>query len=295
MLEFRDIDISDKQWIKNLLEKSNFRGCEYSFANNMAWKRLSNSKICRYKDFYISRSDNDNGGYSFTFPAGEGDYKEVLSEMKRYSELNGFPLQIWNTSTQTEDFIRDDLGFNIKTFKTEGSYDYVYLTDELISLKGKKFHQKRNHLKKSELYNWEYSPVTEKNFDECIIFCTENYNSKEAWENYSSIAEQYAIHTYFTYFNELDLSGGIIKADGKIIALAIGEKLNSDTFCTHIEKADIAYQGIYPLINNCFTKNSAKDFKYINREEDLDIEGLRKAKRSYNPVFMIEKNTTEFL
>lgn len=295
MLEFRDIDISDKEWINSILKKSDFRGCEYSFANNMAWKRLSNSKICRFKDFYICRSDDGDGGYSFTFPAGDGDFKEVLTEMKKYSENSGHTLKLWNVSPEKAAFIENELGFKIRTFITEDSYDYVYLTDELINLKGRKFHQKRNHLKKADEYNWQYMAVTEKDFDECIIFCTQNYNSKQSNNNYSSVAEQYALDTYFRYFNELGLCGGMIKSDGRIIALSIGEKLNSDTFCTHIEKADTSYPGIYPLINNRFTAASAADFRYINREEDMGIEGLRKAKRSYNPVFMIEKNTVEFI
>lgn len=295
MLEFHDIDISDKEWINSILQKSDFRGCEYSFANNMAWKRLSNSKICRFRDFYICRSDNDNGGYSFTFPAGDGDFREVLMQMKKYSENSGHTLKLWNVSPETAAFIENELGFEIRTFITEDSYDYVYLTDELINLKGRKFHQKRNHLKKADAYKWEYAPITEKDFDECIIFCTENYNSKQDNHSYSSVAEQYAIHTYFRYFNEMGLCGGMIKSDGRIIALSIGEKLSSDTFCTHIEKADTSYAGIYPLINNRFTAASASGFRYINREEDMGIDGLKKAKRSYNPVFMIEKNTVEFI
>ncbi len=292
MLEFRSIEISDKDWINRLLQKSDFRGCEYSFSNNMAWKRLSNSTICRYKDFYICGSKLENGGMSFTFPAGQGDYKGVLSEMKRYSESNNYPLNLWNVSPSKAEFIKD-LGFEIKIEETPESYDYIYLTDELISLRGKKFHSKRNHLKKTSAYDWEYKKVTEKDFDDCIVFCTEKYNEKDI--DHSSIAEQFAIHTYFEHFNELGLSGGMIKSDGKIVALTIGEQLSSDTFCVHIEKADTDYQGIYVLINNCFAKDCAVDFKYINREEDLGIEGLRKAKRSYNPVFMVEKNTVEFL
>ena len=295
MLEFRDIDISDRSWINELLKISDFRGCEYSFANNMAWKRLSNSKICRYKDFYICRSDDEENGFSFTFPAGRGNYREVIEMLKDYSEKNGFLLKLWNVSPDTENFIKNELGFNIRTFQTPESYDYVYLSDDLINLKGRKFHSKRNHLKKSELYNWEYISINEKNFDECIVFCTGNYNSKNSENNHSAVAEQFAINTYFNYFNEMELSGGIIKADGKIIALSIGERLNSDTFCVHIEKADTNYEGIYPLINNCFVKNEACNIKYINREEDMGIEGLRKAKRSYNPVFMVEKNTVEFI
>lgn len=293
MLEFREINIFDKKQIKDILKKSDFRGCEYSFANNIAWVRLANSRICIYNNMYTSRSDYENGGYTFTFPAGNGDIRQFILEMKKYAESENSPLRFWNISPEQELQLRE-MGFHFKVTVTEDSHDYVYLSEELISLKGRKFHQKRNHLKKTELYNWEYSVIDEKNIDECIVFCTSNYNYNMENANHSAIAEQYAINTYFNHFDELELSGGIIKCDGKIIALSIGEQLNSDTFCVHIEKADTGYQASYPLINREFARNSASAFRYINREEDMGIEGLRKAKRSYNPVFMVEKNFVEF-
>ena len=99
---------------------------------------------------------------------------------------------------------------------------------------------------------------------------------------------------YFSYYSELGLTGGIIRIDGRIAALTIGERLNSDTFCVHIEKADTSYNGIYAAINNCFAKSAAADFRYINREEDMGIEGLRKSKLSYHPAFLVEKNIVTF-
>lgn len=92
MLEFKVIELSDKPWIDSLLKISDFRGCEYCFANNMAWRRMHDTRITRFKDFYISCSFD--GGIYFTFPAGGGDYAEVLGEMKRFAEANGSPLVI---------------------------------------------------------------------------------------------------------------------------------------------------------------------------------------------------------
>ena len=97
------------------------------------------------------------------------------------------------------------------------------------------------------------------------------------------------VEQILTYFKELELKGGVITIDGRVKAFTIGEQLNSDTFCVHIEKADASVDGLYRAINNEFLKYAADGFKYVNREEDLGIEGLRKSKRSYNPVFVLDK------
>ena len=108
------------------------------------------------------------------------------------------------------------------------------------------------------------------------------------------IAEQFALNAYFSYYNELALKGGLIRIGGKICALTIGERLNSCTFGVHIEKADRSYNGIYAAINNHFVLENTDGYKYINREEDLGIEGLRKSKLSYHPAFILEKYSVIF-
>ena len=95
-------------------------------------------------------------------------------------------------------------------------------------------------------------------------------------------------------YHELGLKGGILRVDGKIVAVSIGERLNSETFVVHIEKADTSYRGTYTAMCNEFVKHFATDVKYINREEDLGIEGLRKSKKSYNPVFLLQKDIITF-
>ncbi len=289
MLEFREINIGDKPWIDKLLKKSDFMGCEYSFANNMAWRRLSNSKISRYKDFYLIKAEDENL-CCFSFPAGTGNYNEIFKVMKECAENDGKPLAVTGVTTDKLDIFKDIYGENgFKAELSDGSSDYIYLVNELIELKGKKFHKKRNHLAKINNYDWEFHPLSEKFFDECIQFSAVSYNEKKGYDDFSSVAEQFAIHTYFSYFKEMELKGGVITIDGKVKAFTIGEPLNSNTFCVHIEKADPAVNGLYPAINNEFLKYAAVDFTYVNREEDLGIEGLRKAKRSYNPVFLLDK------
>lgn len=288
MLEFREISINDRSWINELLKKSDFMGCEYSFANNMAWRRMNDSTISRLDDFYIVKSEDKENVY-FTFPAGSGNYHELFRMLLEYSDYHNKRMVITGVTNYGLNIIHDIFGKTLNEKKIESNYDYIYLSEDLIHLKGKKFHKKRNHLAKINNYNWEFHPMTNNYFDECIAFSAVNYNNKNGYDNNSSVAEQFAIHTYFTYFEEMKLNGGVITIDGKVKAFTIGEQLNSNTLCVHIEKADPDINGLYPAINNEFVKYAANGLKYVNREEDLGIEGLRQAKRSYNPIFMIEK------
>lgn len=293
MLEFRDIEIKDKERITAALLASDFMGCEYSFANNMAWKRLSGSKISFCKNFYICCAfETDDGAPHFIFPAGNGDHRLVIGEMKRFSESMGKPLIISGVTEKTLGILSELFPEKFTAEYNRDSSDYIYLSSDLASLKGRKYHGKRNHF--SKLKDYVYTPIKEKDFDDCICFCTQSYNSLSDRQDHSSVAEQYAINTYFNHFNELGLCGGIIRINGETAAVTLGEQLNSETFCVHIEKADTRFPGIYAGINKLFAENAAKNLKYINREEDLGIEGLRKAKLSYHPAFLLNKYTVTF-
>lgn len=289
MLEFREISIIDKDKIDRALAKSDFMGCEYSFANNLAWRRLNNSKIAFYKDFYICASFNDGSEPPcYILPAGEGDYREVITELKRHAESLGFPLTMFGFTDKTLPILDELFPEQFTAELDRDSSDYIYLRSDLAELAGKKYHAKRNHLARFKELEYKYSPITERDYDDCILFATEQYNSRDNSEH-SFIAEQFAINAYFSHFEELGLKGGIIRIGGKVCALTIGEHLNSETFCVHIEKADTSYNGIYAGINNLFVRSATDGHKYINREEDLGLEGLRKAKLSYNPAFILNK------
>lgn len=293
MLEFRDIRLADKDRITAALRDSDFMGCEYSFANNMAWKRLSESKISFYKNFYLCCAFGaDQSSPHFIFPAGNGDYSEVIGEMKRFSESLNKPLVIWGVTEKILAVLNEIFPGQFIAEYDRDSSDYIYFSEDLINLKGKKYHGKRNHFAK--LRDYEYSPITENDINDCICFCARSYNDRADTADHSFIAEQYAINTYFSYFSELGLQGGMIKIGGEIAAVTIGEKLNSETFCVHIEKADTRFPGIYAGINKIFAENAAAGSKYINREEDMGIEGLRKAKLSYHPAFLLDKYTITF-
>ena len=295
MLEFRDIAITDKERITSALDISQFMGCEYSFANNMAWRRLGDSQIAFYNDFYICCSfRSDEGIPRFFLPSGDGSYKDVIAAMKEYAYSLGKPLRVAGITEPSLKMLNELFPDEFTVDTDEGDWDYIYNSADLIELSGRKYHSKRNHLSRFKELGAEFSLMTEKVFDECIIFSAMEYNSRAEEHDHSFIAEQYAINTYFNYFHELGLTGGVIRIGGKVAAFTIGDRLNYDTFCVHIEKADTQYNGIYAGINNSFAKAAAYGYKYINREEDLGLEGLRKSKQSYHPAFLLKKYTVTF-
>lgn len=292
MLDFKVIELSDRPWITDLLKKSDFRGCEYNFSNNFAWHRLYNTTICRYKDFYISRSMKY--GMSFTFPAGSGDYKDLFLILKREAEEAGSSLMVSSVTDENLSLFEELFGGQYSVSCDESDCDYIYDAEKLRTLSGKKYHQKRNHLARFYENDWEYAPLTEKDFDECIEFAVNSYNLNQSYDDESSVAEQYAINTFMNYFDELELKGGVIRVDGKVQGFTIGDGINSDTFDIHIEKANSDIQGTYAAINNEFAKSATAGYSFINREEDLGLEGLRRSKRSYHPVIMLRKNKVIF-
>lgn len=295
MLEFKEISINDKERINTALNYSQFMGCEYSFSNNMAWKRLGDSRIAFYKDFYICCSFRSKDDIPcFFLPSGRGNYREVITEMKKYSEGLGKPLRVAGITEPSLEMLNEIFYDNFVIETDDGDWDYIYFYDDLINLPGRKYHGKRNHLARFNELGAVYNNMTEKDFDDCITFSTLEYNSKSVDYDHSFIAEQYAINTYFNYFDELGLQGGVVRVGGEVVAFTIGDHLNNDTFCVHIEKANTNFNGIYAGINNCFVRSIAREYKYINREEDLGIEGLRKAKQSYHPAFLLKKYTVTF-
>ena len=153
-----------------------------------------------------------------------------------------------------------------------------------------KFQAKRNHINKfKKTYNYEYTPITADRIRECLDleaeWCKVNNCDQHEGTGNERRALIYALHN----FDALGLTGGILHVEGKIAAFTFGMPINQDTFGVHVEKADTRIDGAYAIINYEFANHIPEQYIYINREEDLGIEGLRKAKLSYQPAIILEK------
>jgi hypothetical protein len=168
-------------------------------------------------------------------------------------------------------------------------FDYVYSTEQLINLSGKRFHAKRNHINSfCAQYDYKYIKIDKSNLEllrrAAATMFTEHENDE--------LSEEYgAICRALDAFEELELRAGVIMVGDDIVAYSIGEKMNCDTALIHIEKANRSYNGAYSVINRDFLRAEFSDTKYVNREEDMGREGLRKAKMSYNPLYLNEVYT----
>ena len=206
---------------------------------------------------------------------GDKKFRFVLVEKIFADELEKYPHAKFNITPERNNF------------------DYVYLAQDLINLSGRKFHGKKNHLNafRKEYPDAVYVPITEEIIPKCREELNVWYemhkrtNPDNSFINY----ELAAINEIFDHFNEFKVKGGAILIDGKVAAFTFGEKLNSDTAVIHVEKANKNIRGIYVAINQNFVEHEWSEMIYINREEDMGVEGLRKAKKSYRPIKMIEK------
>lgn len=171
-----------------------------------------------------------------------------------------------------------------------GAEDYVYLREKMVSLSGKHLQPKRNHINKFEkLYpEYQFEEITDANLEECLALGQDWLEHKEV--DSSRLAEQKMIEKCLRHREELGLLTGALRVDGKIIAFTFGSPINQDTFDIHVEKADISYEGAFAMINREFAKRIPEQYTYINREEDLGLEGLRKSKLSYKPELMLIKD-----
>ena len=147
MLNFRQITLADRPWIQTALRQSDFMGCEYSFANNLAWCRGADSRICAFEEFYlICAFDTPDGTPHFSFPSGTGDLKQVIAAMAAYAAAMQKPLVITGLTQQSLPLLQAVFPEQFTLENDRDSADYLYRTADFVALSGKKYHKKRNHI-----------------------------------------------------------------------------------------------------------------------------------------------------
>lgn len=291
MIDWNPIELTDRSWIEPLIRASDFRGCEYSFVTIFLWRNIFKTKVARFRNRLLVRIKIDKG-FSYLFPPGTGDLKEALEVLENDSELNDVPFFMHSVNEQSRAVLEAMSPGRYLFTPVRDSFDYIYDAESLANLKGKKLHGKRNHINRflSDFEGrWSYEPINKQNISECIdmnkVWSIKNNCNLDKSKSLEQLAVKEAFENYF----ELELLGGLLRVDGRVIAFSIGQPLNSDTLLVHIEKAFSEYRGAYPMINRQFVLANATGFSYVNREDDAGSEGLRKSKLSYYPAFLETK------
>lgn len=280
--EFAPIDKGMKPFFDEAFLKLNPTVSEFTFTNIYSWRQAYNFSVSSLGGFIILRA-NSASIEEFFQPIGQGNMRSVIEKISKDTgkSFARMPESI------AEIFKADNL-FKVE-FDRDNS-DYLYKVEDLGLLKGRKYDAKRNFIKKfKSAYEYEYIKLNETNACECLDF-------EERWclvKNCDKVEglskERQAIREMLNNFREFNLIGAAIKVKKSICALAIAEKLNSNTIVMHVLKADPNMQGLYQVMLNDFLLNEAKSFTYVNLEQDLGVEGLRISKLSYHPCEIVKK------
>ena len=221
------------------------------------------------------------------------DLREAVENLAAYFRAKNWPFKFTGLEKKFAAFLRDNFPGRFDITPDRDNFDYVYETAGLISLAGRKYHSKKNHLNAfyKNFPQAEYLPITEEIITLCKLELNGWYKQRLQDEPDDPFIkyERQAIIEVLNNFSAMQLKGGAIRLEGRIIAFTFGEQLNDDTAVIHVEKADPNIRGAYPAINQNFAEHEWSQMTYINREEDMGLEGLRKAKESYKPVKLIEK------
>lgn len=288
MIKFKEITLEDKAWITQKFKEDNRMGCENSFANNLIWSATYKVQTAEVSDCCVIRFILNSEVY-YSFPIGSGNKKEAVEALLMQAEKEKVSLRFANILKQDKDFLEEHFKERFQIEADRESFDYIYTVEKLTTLSGRKLHGKRNHIARFKDREWSYEPMTEENKQECYNMNLKWCDRRACKWNSDMSDEQCALNKAIEYFTPLGLEGGVLRAEGEIVAFAIGEPLNADTYVVHFEKAFPDMQGAYPMINQQFVRNNCQDYTYVNREEDTGDEGLRKAKLSYYPDILLEK------
>ena len=223
--------------------------------------------------------------------------RDTIQKAKEIFEDKGYKFSIRLIPAHMLELLEEACPNELRFFDDRPNYDYVYRTQDLVELKGRDYHSKKNHLNYFlNHYQYEYSSMTSRMAEEAMQFIRE-FNQRKSLPDYEMELlkmEERAMEDVFHNIEAVEYLTGVIRIDGKIEALTIGGRLNRNTVTVHVEKANIQYRGLYQAINNEFSRHVDASVKFINREEDMGIPGLRKAKLSYKPVKLVESHIAIF-
>jgi len=279
---FHKPGFDDIKWIKEKISERRTECCDFTPGNLIGWSRFFGGEIGSVSDCLVVKIKKYN---SYSFPKGK-NREEALREMVPYFDYPKF-----STIEKHETEILEKLFPGKYEFTEErDSFDYVYSREKLATLGGKRYHGKRNHIAYFErTFNWSFEELNRSNIDDCIAMNEKWYTLNVEKDREGIEDEREVLRLNFAHFEEIGGIGGVLRIDGDVVAFTFGERLNDNTFDTHFEKAYSDIRGAYPMINQLFAKTLLSDYEFINREDDVGSEGLRSAKLSYHPEFLVKK------
>jgi hypothetical protein len=278
--DFKTLEIDDRDLVSAAIGRHPPEVCELTFANLFIWRQVERPRFTFSHNNLCLLCEPPSEPAYFLPPVGDEKIAETLADC--------FSVAL-RISRAPAEFVRRH-GGPYRVDPDRDNFDYVYRAEDLISLQGKKYDGKRNHIRRFEKHHsYQYSRLAARHLEGCRALLDEWLAVKAA--NGGSITESWrqVIQDAFTYFDRLELVGAVIETAGRVAAFSIGGRLNPETAVIHIEIVHPDYEGLSQLINREFVRREWADCRFINREQDCGLPGLRRAKMSYSPHHLVEK------
>ena len=291
---FRPINLESKKTIDRYLKQANKQCCDYAFANIYAWAAFYKTVWCEVDGFLIFRFHvAGSRKLAYLEPLGSGDISKAIDFIQNDAANETHqPIRFFSLSKEFLEQVKDLPALQSQRFYKNRSFgNYIYTQEKLAKLAGRKLHGKRNHIAQFEkLYpDFTWKIIDPQNDISAIQEILGQWISSQGKATTTILQEKMMIEKSLQAYKDLSMFGILLKVGEKNVAFAYGSQVNANTFCIHAEKADTHYEGSYAKINQLFAQNLPAEIEYINREEDMGLETLRKAKLSYYPDILSEE------
>ena len=286
-LTFHPLTLSDRESVQAISLYAGRRNCNYTFANLVGWQFWFNTEVCVLENVVVFRY-TFKGEWAYMVCSATDLPMELIEVLLEDSKGKLTLIGLEDSQVQMLDIYRSR--FTIEIEPVRDFYNYIYRRDDLASLRGRHLNAKRNHINRfrAEHPDFEYRPLSPALFDECRHLTEIWQEEKEESETIN--AEKRVMETVFSHWDTLGMIGGSIFVDGLMVAFTYGTAVTTDTFDICVEKADRRVEGAFAIINQQFAQHLPEQYIYINREEDMGLPGLRKAKLSYHPEILLSNN-----
>lgn len=286
-LAFHPLTVADREAVQTVTLHAGRRNCNYTFANLVGWQFWFHTEVCVFADAVVLRFNLE--GKRAYMVCTAGNLSDTLIE-GLLSDSGGEMTLLGLEDSQVASLspFSSHLSFLVESRRNQ--YDYIYRRADLAALRGGLLKAKRNHVNRflTEHPDFEYRQLTPELFDKCRQLTAIWQERKE--ESVTIDAERRVMETVFAHWEALGMIGGSIFVDGRMVAFTYGAAVSTDTFDVCVEKADRGVKGAFAIVNQQFAEHLPDQYIYLNREEDMGIPGLRKAKLSYHPEILLSYN-----
>ena len=301
MISFHKAEAADRAWAHEILKNCVYPGAEYAVSCMYLWSDYF-GELGRAAD-RLTQHAPWRGREVYLYPAGTGDLREAIEAIRADAAERGNPMRLRSLTNETRAELEALYPGKFEFTACRNSYDYIYTVEELSELHGKKLQSKRNHCNRfeDEFPDWFTAPITDENLPQCHEMLRVWYETHEPAVNEQELdqlqLEKAALQRAFDHFDELEMDGLLLSDGERIIAFSMGSRMNRDYYDVGFEKAFPDVNGAYAMINREFSRMIAEKYpevQFLNREDDMGSEGLRRAKESYQPTVLLEKYVADW-